>query len=698
MGDQKGGPDVKRQPGRGLPPLVGPDDEAPEGGPVVGRNGAYQTGTVPASPLAIATSGPKNRPSTMIGIAPPSPGSVTPPTNARQGNYSTLPLPEPASSQRLAAAPPVPLATASGDVTRLNPIVAPIVPPQARGLGGALPRRATPAPPPAQGAPLPAALPPLAPPSGKPGNGRVPLGLDWDDDVKTTVYDRQAQEEAARLQGLHGKPMPANRLPSSARAPAPVPASSRPPPPAPASSRPPGPPPTPASSRPPPPAPAPDRVIVNRAEPAPPPVAPAAQAVSGVPPFGAVPFGPTAGRVPPPAARTGHAMPSMARMVANEPTQLTRARPGIKPLVVAGLALVGFVVVGALFLAAQAFLTPRTSKLLVNVKADGRPLERAQVFVDGKAAACDAIPCRVKDVAAGARSVRVVAEGYEENTEVVEAEEKKEKPVTIELRRSAKASTGFRLRGPSSVRLFVDGKEVGTLPQEVRDLAPGDHQLKLVSSNLYKPEDRTVSVTESQISDLGQVALKVARGRATFVLGKNAQGAKVTLVSDSDRRTVGSFPITVELDTSKQWTLEASKPNHDDFSQALLFDDGEAERTFTIALQEKGHAAAPARAPDPTPAPPPRAAPPTAATPAAAPAENDAPKASGDATGFLNLNSIPPSTCIVDGKTLGPTPRSSVALPPGSHSVVFVHPELGRKALTVTLGAGETKSAAVRFP
>src|SRR5262245_44785730 len=124
MGDQKGGSDLQRQPGRGLPSLQGPDGEAPAE-PVVGRNGLFQTGTVPASPMAIGTTGPKNRPATMIGIAPPAAGSVTPPPGARPAAQQQAPLPEPASSQRLAAASPVPLATTSGDVTRLNPLTAP---------------------------------------------------------------------------------------------------------------------------------------------------------------------------------------------------------------------------------------------------------------------------------------------------------------------------------------------------------------------------------------------------------------------------------------------------------------------------------------------------------------------------------------------------------------------------------------------
>jgi PEGA domain-containing protein len=711
MGEKKGGSDLQRQRGQMLPPVAGPRDGAlPD--PVVGRNGVYQTGTVPASPLAlgaagqgapgpgaagqippgyganIALGGPKSRPHTMIGIAPPAPGSVTPPS-VHEPRLPSQPLPEPTSSQRLTAAPPVPLASASGDVvTRLNPIVAPQQQ-QARALLNNPPRRnVTPAPP--QAAPLPPAplpptpLPPLAGPAIKPPNGQAPVPLDWDDDVKTTVYDRQAQEEVSRLKNLKSAPPPPmGATPLAPPAVAAMPALGAPP----------------AVGTP-----GPGRVVIpehaRAPHEAPPGLRAATPAPGRVQPTPAplmVPFGPPPGAVLPPSARTGHAMPSMARLASNnDPTQLSRAKSRTKTLATVGVGLLAALVLGSLVLLARVYLVPHTSKLVVNAKGDGRHLEKALVFVDGKPVACDVLPCRIGNVAAGARSVRVVAEGYDENTEVVEAEEKKEKPVTVELRRSTSASTGFRIRGSSAVRLFVDNREYGTLPQEVRDLAPGDHQLKLVSSNLYKAEDRTITVVENQISDLGNVALKVLRGRATITLGQNAQGAKVTLVSDGDRRTVARFPIVVEVETSKQWTLEVSKPGYEDFSQALRFDDGEAERSFIIDLQEKGGA-------HPTPAAPPPAAPaaPRAAapSPAAAPPENDAPKGgSSGAVGFLNLNSIPPSTCIVDGKTIGMTPRSSLPLSPGSHSVVFTHPDHGSKTVSVTLGAGETKSAAVRFP
>ena len=36
-------------------------------------------------------------------------------------------------------------------------------------------------------------------------------------------------------------------------------------------------------------------------------------------------------------------------------------------------------------------------------------------------------------------------------------------------------------------------------------------------------------------------------------------------------------------------------------------------------------------------------------------------------------------------------------MPAGSHTVVFIHPELGKKSVTVVVKAGETKTAAVKF-
>ena len=44
------------------------------------------------------------------------------------------------------------------------------------------------------------------------------------------------------------------------------------------------------------------------------------------------------------------------------------------------------------------------------------------------------------------------------------------------------------------VKLFVDGKEVGPLPQELRDLTPGDHKVRLAGTDRYAPFEKSGGV------------------------------------------------------------------------------------------------------------------------------------------------------------------------------------------------------------
>lgn len=66
--------------------------------------------------------------------------------------------------------------------------------------------------------------------------------------------------------------------------------------------------------------------------------------------------------------------------------------------------------------------------------------------------------------------------------------------------------------------------------------------------------------------------------------------------------------------------------------------------------------------------------------------------------GFLNINSIPPSTCILDGNYLGATPRVKLSVKPGTHTVQFVNADQGvSKTISVAVAAGETKQAVARL-
>lgn len=63
----------------------------------------------------------------------------------------------------------------------------------------------------------------------------------------------------------------------------------------------------------------------------------------------------------------------------------------------------------------------------------------------------------------------------------------------------------------------------------------------------------------------------------------------------------------------------------------------------------------------------------------------------------LNLNSIPVSYVLVDGRVVGITPQLGAVVAVGVHSVMFVSEDRGKKSVTVRCEAREIKAVAVKF-
>lgn len=353
----------------------------------------------------------------------------------------------------------------------------------------------------------------------------------------------------------------------------------------------------------------------------------------------------------------------------------------------AGAAILGVVVAAGVF-----FLMPRTGRVVVNVADQrGAAVEGLEIYIDGKKF-CEAAPCIVDQVSSGVHEVKLSAPGYDAPAaKAVTIEAGKDSTIEFTLAASAgqaRAGTGLKIGGAQpGVKLFVDGKEIGTLPQELRDLSPGEHKIRIAESSdrraesdRYAAVEKVVSISKGEMQDLGQVQLKVVRGKATIQLA--TPGAKVYIVSGTDRREPPKLPISIDIDTSKSWSLEATKPGYNDYREAISFDDGQAEKTYNIVLEVKGATAT-------APAPQPRA---PVSAPASAP-QAAAPAAAGG-QGFLNINSLPASKVVLDGKPLGPTPQLNVAVPAGSHKILFLNSDLGlKKTITVTVAKGETKAA-----
>ena len=364
-------------------------------------------------------------------------------------------------------------------------------------------------------------------------------------------------------------------------------------------------------------------------------------------------------------------------------------------------------VAAAAVIAVWLLATPKAGKVLVVATGPrGKLLDKVTIAVDGTIE-CLASPCKL-ELSKGAHTIRASAPGHAAQEQAIPIRAGDEAALNFSLEK-ASIGTGVRVSGTQEgIELLVDGKLIGSLPLEVRDLAPGTHKVVVKGSERYAPEERTVTLAQDQMLDLGDVALPVVRGLATFQL--RTPGAKVVLVSGAERRRLTDFSQPFEIETAKTWTLEATKPGYEDLRLPLRFDES-AAKTFPIELREKAEMAGVAAA-GPTetrasaavakaassveeqPLPPPPNLDDGAEQPVATKPGGGA--GSGE-TCILNLNSIPVSSVVMDGRPLGGTPRVGVSAAAGSHSVVFVHPDLGREAASVSCKPGESKTVAVRF-
>jgi hypothetical protein len=353
-------------------------------------------------------------------------------------------------------------------------------------------------------------------------------------------------------------------------------------------------------------------------------------------------------------------------------------------------------VVGGVSLAGYFLMKGKPGSLVVTVAGPGnKPVDGVEIYVDGAKASCSGSPCRVTDLKPGTHLLKVSAAGYPPTADVgVRVPAGEEAVQNVELARPSQG-TGVKVTAEGrGLKLLIDDKEIGPLPQEVRDMTPGDHKVRIDGGERYEPFERTITVEPDRIADLDP-KLKVKKGLATIKLGANAEGAKVMLVNGDERRPIPRFPLAVDLEANKPYSIVAEKRGYARYEKRIDFDDGQAEKTFVIDMMpgssggEAPSAAAreserPSRS---SSSPAPAAAAPAAAAPAAA--------AKG-ANATLTFTSTPPSNVIFDGRPLGKTPKSAT-VPPGQHTVVFVHPELGRKAKAINVNPGQKATLTVKF-
>jgi hypothetical protein len=346
--------------------------------------------------------------------------------------------------------------------------------------------------------------------------------------------------------------------------------------------------------------------------------------------------------------------------------------------------------------------------LVVRVEHNGKPVDTAQVYVDGQQV-CTFVPCRVKNVDPGKRDVRVASgqlagqgsievKGGSGETELTiqlglasgeapaaasgVALSSSAQPAPVEAQKPAALSLKSAIT--DKVKVFVDGQEKGTLPLELKDLKPGEVTLRFEpAGDRYGKLERTYTLEAGKTLAVDDLKLPLKTVAVTFKL--ETPGAAVKLVEEGKPGTplvISGGRLERKLDTASKWKVVATMKGHADFEQAVVFEEDKPTLTVSIKLDK---ADAPAAAPPAEPA--------SAPTPAA----TQAPAAEAASGGSINANSLPPSSVLIDGRPHGQTPVTGVRVPAGSHTVVFKHKDFGIQSRSVTVAPGKTATVTVKF-
>ena len=331
-------------------------------------------------------------------------------------------------------------------------------------------------------------------------------------------------------------------------------------------------------------------------------------------------------------------------------------------------------------------LRPRPGSLVVTASGPGnRAVEQVQIFIDDHPPQlCATSPCRIEPLSPGLHKLRATATDLASQAEeTVEITSGQEAIYNINLLGTESAVKAGALRiaaAETDLTLYVDGKRVGKLPQEVAGLAGGKHWIKLDAEDGSPAIEKSVVILAGETIDVEPNAAKRDKALVTIRLSPGSEGASVTL----DDAFLLDFPAELELEPQTVHTLSASKPGYEDFSIDVQVEEGETEKLIEVALTPLDGISNVRKA---------RAK--TARKAAAAKASASA----GDATqGLLNINSEPPSQIILNGRPLGNTPKTAIAVPGDSlQTIVFVHPTMGRRRAQKFVPAGKQRTVAIRF-
>lgn len=331
-------------------------------------------------------------------------------------------------------------------------------------------------------------------------------------------------------------------------------------------------------------------------------------------------------------------------------------------------------IAGVLLTVAVLVLALMPKKGVIVISATGpanAAIASANVLVDGRMV-CSSVPCRVES-SHGSHLVRIQAPGYEQTADQAVAVRANEDAL-IQVNLATQNSAGIEVRTPASgLRILLDGSDRGPAPLVLRGLSPGPHRLRLEGNPAYAPYERQLQLESEQMMLL-EPQLVPQKAIIHLSGGVASLGARVEIVGGGTQRDIRELPASVEVSPTETYRVRAIRAGYRDYETEVSFADGAREKSVVVDLAWDV----------------------AGAKTEGATANNALAVSGGTAEGILGANSIPISNVLIDGRPVGKTPVQ-IPVSPGIHSVVFVHPTMGRKSVRVGVNSGKTAVAAVRF-
>lgn len=395
--------------------------------------------------------------------------------------------------------------------------------------------------------------------------------------------------------------------------------------------------------------------------------------------------------------------PLISPVATREPTAVLRHREDSKrsmvPMIAAAAVLLIVLLAGGGY-----FLFGRSSPATIHVSTT--PTD-AVIYLDNQPITTStSSPFVVPNVEPGSHLLEVRKHGYlpfATRVVLTSAQDLTLPPVTLEAEAGAAvavggptpipAGTGFTLDTvPSGARVFVNEIELPQhTPVVVTDLQAGTYRIRVDNGGQYAPWLSQITVQPGQVMALPAAVLTLRAVSVQFTSSPSA--ATVTLVRGTERRSVGSTPISADVDVSGgAWIVQMEHAGYRDYEAPLIIAAGQTSASISATMEAAARSTGVSR-PQPQPSAVVVAAVPRLGArvgPSTTPPESGG---GGGGVGTLRINTRPWSQVFVDGRLIGNTPQMNISLPAGAHTITLVNSEFNiRETISVTIHAGQTET------